>query len=224
MSLRFGRLRKGQFSTLLLALILFIVLYPYFEGGPVKGAFMVVMALGIPLTAVYAASDSRRRLVIAIVLCVPAQLALLEYWLHVNLLPGENVPLLFTLLFYVYTIYVVLSHVLSREKVTKDTLAGAAAVYLLFGLTWSLGYSLMERLSPGSFFVAATQNPDGVLSTIDFLYYSYVTLTTLGYGDLTPVTSAARSLAIFESVTGVLFLALLIGRLVAMYTLEPESD
>ena len=97
---------------------------------------------------------------------------------------------------------------------TPDVLYGAISVYLMIGLTWSVAYLLLENLYPGSFYIDAAHNPDGYLNLSDLLYYSYVTLTTLGYGDITLVTSQARSLAFLEAVCGVLYVAVLVARLV----------
>ncbi len=71
----------------------------------------------------------------------------------------------------------------------------------------------MEIISPGSF-----TSPDGDLGFSNFIYFSYVTLTTLGYGDILPVTQKARSMAILEAMTGVVFLGTMIARLVSLYT------
>ena len=83
---------------------------------------------------------------------------------------------------------------------------------------------LVETIQPGSFFIRPEQNLDGILSQADFIYYSFATLTTLGYGDITPATSHVRSLAILEAVTGTLYIAVLIARLVGLYGSNTASD
>ena len=123
--------------------------------------------------------------------------------------------LLLLALFYTYTIVRVLSYVLRTGDVTRDRLYGAVSVYLLLGVAWASVYAFVEALQPGSF-AAANPTP-----RIDFIYFSFVTLTTLGYGDITPVTDRAHSLALLEAVTGVLYIAVLIARLVSLY--RPDS-
>lgn len=107
---------------------------------------------------------------------------------------------------------VLLSQVFRAGEVTPARVQGAIAVYLLFGLGWAHAYHLTSTLHPGSFNVT-----DGTLSSVgDWIYFSYVTLTTVGYGDVAPVLPIARNLAVGEALTGQLYLAVLIARLVAM--------
>lgn len=98
---------------------------------------------------------------------------------------------------------------------TGDTLCGAIAVYLMIGLTWSLAYVLLEHLHPGSFRLTAAgmQGVDGK----DLLYFSYVTLATLGYGDVVPATDGARSLAVLEGLCGTVYMAILVARLIGLH-------
>lgn len=101
-----------------------------------------------------------------------------------------------------------LLRVFAPGPVTSHRLVGAVVAYLLLGLTWACAYELLESLRPAAFHMART---DG--SYPPFLYYSFVTLTTVGYGDITPASSGARALSNLESLVGVLFPAILIGRL-----------
>ena len=112
---------------------------------------------------------------------------------------------------------VVLFQTFRGGPVSIHRVRGAIAAYLLLGFTWAAAYALVEALAPGSF---ATARPE---STHDrsWLYFSFVTLTTVGYGDITPVHRAARSLAMLEALTGQLYPAILIARLVTLYSQEP---
>ena len=96
---------------------------------------------------------------------------------------------------------------------------GAGAVYLLLGLTWASAYELLHILRPEVWTGAASEAP--VSQT--WIYYSFVTLTTMGYGDITPVHPVARSLAILEAVTGQLYLAITLARLVALHIKSGEQ-
>jgi hypothetical protein len=110
------------------------------------------------------------------------------------------------------------------KKVTTDTIFGAICAYLLLGITWTMVFSLIEILHPGSFLGGelVTTAADEVLvaSPGFFIYYSFVTLTTLGYGDITPMTPPARLLSSLEAVTGQLYIAILIARLVALHIVQ----
>ena len=108
--------------------------------------------------------------------------------------------------------FVILSQVVSPGPVTVARVEGAVAVYLLLGIGWASAYAVAEHFFPGSFVstisVPATVN--------DWVYFSFVTLTTVGYGDVVPVHRVARSLAIGEALTGQLYIAVLLARLVSL--------
>jgi hypothetical protein len=106
-------------------------------------------------------------------------------------------------------------HVLREGPITFHRIRGAVAVYLLLGLTWANLYEMIEHLAPGAFrFPEAHSGPEDLSATL--AYYSFVTLTTIGYGEILPVHPVARSAAILEGLLGQLFPAILIARLVAM--------
>ncbi len=106
---------------------------------------------------------------------------------------------------------VIIGRVLKAGPITYHRIEGAVAAYLLLGLVWATGYELIEYLNPGSF--AGGVAFSGTFSS--WTYFSFVTLATLGYGDIVPVHPIARSLATAEAITGQLYLAILIARLVS---------
>jgi hypothetical protein len=114
---------------------------------------------------------------------------------------------------------VVLGQTFRAGRVTAHRLQGGIAAYLLLGLLWAAAYALVETLRPGSFSgaigVAAGHRA--------WLYFSFVTLTTVGYGDILPVDPAARSLAMLEAVTGPLYIAILLARLVSLAMTPPGT-
>ncbi|MEM1164663.1 MAG: ion channel [Planctomycetota bacterium] len=97
-------------------------------------------------------------------------------------------------------------------KATPSTISAALALYLLSGLFWSLVYAGLEASLPGSFV-----NTAGPLRADDLHYFSYVTMTTLGYGDIVPTHPIARSCALTQALLGQVFIAVVIGRLVALH-------
>jgi Ion channel len=111
---------------------------------------------------------------------------------------------------------VLLRHVFREGPITADRIRGAVAVYLLIGLLWCLAYQLLDYIVPGSFHLVES----GVLIrgriSHRLAYFSFVTLTTVGYGDITPVHPIARALATAEALVGQLYPAILIGRLVSL--------
>jgi hypothetical protein len=159
-------------------------------------------------------------------LAVPAfVVAWVRHFVH-----GRTLSVLFLLLtitFLTFTAVVVLRQVLGRgASVTADTIAGAVCVYLLLGVIWALFYSLLELAHPGSFQVggqvlASSSGHSAVRP--DLLYLSLVTLSTLGYGDVLPITAQARMLAAIEAIIGQLYLAVLIARLIGLEASRPRA-
>jgi hypothetical protein len=106
--------------------------------------------------------------------------------------------------------------VLRTDRITGDTINGAICVYLLLGLGWSHAYALLDAIEPGSFTVSTESVATSAHAFEGFIGYSFVTLTTLGYGNVVPLTPRGESLAIAEAITGQLYLAVLLARFVAM--------
>ncbi len=114
---------------------------------------------------------------------------------------------------------VVLVHVFKDGTVTASRVQGAVAGYVLIGLTWATIYRILELFHPGSLVVSTSAA--GITTFVgewDFTYFSFVTLTTLGYGDIIPIHPAARVFVIFEALIGQLFPATLLARLVSLQT------
>ena len=116
--------------------------------------------------------------------------------------------------FFGLAIFHILIFIYNQHQVSSDLIMGAVLVYLLMGVVWTFIISIVETLHPGSY--AMTQIESGRL-TEHFLYYSFVTMTTLGYGDITPVTRLARSLCILQAVIGQVYLVVAVAWLVGMH-------
>ena len=111
-----------------------------------------------------------------------------------------------------------LRFIVRAPRVDFEVLCAGIATYLMLGLFWSFAYILVDRLIPNSF--VFTVGPDSSHSMNDFnaLYFSFTTLSTVGYGDIVPVSGIARMLAMVEAVFGMFYVTLLIARLVALYS------
>ncbi len=114
---------------------------------------------------------------------------------------------------------VLLAQVFRQGPVTAYRVQGAIAVYLLFGVGWAHAYHITNMLHPGSF----NSTSGNLTNVVDWAYYSYITLSTVGYGDITPVRPIARALSMGEALGGQLYLAVLIARLVAMEVITWQS-
>jgi hypothetical protein len=124
-----------------------------------------------------------------------------------------------------FTVWRLLRFVLSVKEVDAEALAAGVSIYLLIGLLWSFLYVLLSLVQATPFKGELGNGGRGPLSPADAFYFSLCTLTTAGYGDVTPLTHQARVLAIMESVTGVLYVGVLIARLVSLYSQpKPAAD
>lgn len=203
-----------RFLTLLSMELLVILAYPFtLEVGSRYDWFrlLVVMVL---IAALYAALGRGRVTLVAFLLGTPAiVIRVANFGGHFQTLATTAVTLEIIFLGFVTVVFI--WTVLSHPKVTADTLAGAIAAYLLVGITYGLAYGLIAQLSPSSF--RSTVEPWRVIHPPDLFFFSFVTLTTVGYGDIIPWGDHARSLVILESVTGIMYTAVLIGRLVGLH-------
>ena len=123
-------------------------------------------------------------------------------------------------MFLAYALVTLLLAVLRAETVTLDTIYGALSVYLLIAFVWGVAYMLLEALHPGTLAMDSTRHPNHQMDWSDCMYYSFATLTSLGYGDIAPVLPHSRSLSILEAVSGVMYVAGLIARLVGLHSGE----
>jgi hypothetical protein len=142
--------------------------------------------------------------------------ALIGQWTNYALPGLPSLPLLIVFhlagaLFLALTIASMLRHLFNEPLVTANSIYAALCAYLLIGLTFAHLYSLLDVLIPRSFRLLEEADPH---AHFQFAYFSFCTLTTLGYGDITPVRPTARGLAIVEAVIGQFFLAVLIAELV----------
>ena len=212
-----SRLSEKRFQFLLISLLLLFILLPFFETSVVTDIVVSV----ILLMGAYAVSPRKTVFIICVVL---ATLALIMTW-TAYFVQGRSLLLAghgFNIAFFVLVSAVMLSRVLSARQVTAETIAGAICVYLFIGVIWADVFAILEAVDPNSFSGSQLQTAsvEGVTSpqteSGHFTYYSFVTLTTLGYGEITPLSRPARSLAALEAVMGQLYIAVLIARLVGL--------
>lgn len=216
----------SRFAWVFLAQVLLVVVYPLCRGS-VFHEQLLALFHALILLATIRATLTRRRLVKLITGLGLAGLltriigAGLESSVWVQLSDDAF------LLFYLIAMLAVFGYVLEKGRVTVDKIAAALCVYFFLALFWGLAYEVVESVRPGSFAFAgplapAGEEPDSSL----FLYYSLVTVTTLGYGDITPVSPFARSLAAMEAMIGQIYITVLVARLVALHIAHagPPAD
>ncbi|MBI1826788.1 MAG: two pore domain potassium channel family protein [Planctomycetes bacterium] len=211
-----GRVVRGKFFYLLMAMIVLLVAYPYVGTDIAGRVFVNALNLCVLVLAIFAIQRSRRNLLIGVLLAIPTLTGQCLY-----LATGEKlavrVAAVGLLIFFTFIVTNILLYVLRGAEVTADKICGAICAYMLFALMWTTAYALVESTHPGSFTPAMARTSEGRVDFYALLYFSIVTLTTTGYGDIVPITTYARSLANLEQLVGVFYVAILVARLAGLY-------
>lgn len=220
-SLRILRFRRFSTVELLMALALLFFVFPFVEelrGGDIIVSILLSLVL---LSAVLAVADHKATFFVALLLAVPA---IVGRWIN-HFQPDLVPPPVFLtggLVLIAFVLANLLRFVLRAPSVNVEVLCASISAYLMLGLLWTLAYWLVDQLTPGAFsFNTATGTHS--IRGFNAFYFSFITLSTVGYGDITPVSKVARMLAATEAITGLLYVAVLIARLVALYS-SPKSE
>ena len=208
-------LKQSRFFMLLFCL------FVYFGIAPLLGNFTHIRIITdiiftvILFSTIFAVSEKRRHRIIATLLAAPMLFAVWDHYvkpLPAIILAGN----IFEALFFAFCVVLILRYVFSKDHVDLDVISAAVVVYMFIGIFWSALYTILEHMAPGSFNMnPALLEVGGNIG--QFNYFSFVTLTTLGYGDITPVSSPAKHFAVLEALIGQLYLTVLIARLVGVH-------
>lgn len=202
----------GSFGLLTLALLLMMLIRPFLDEDGEGGLLTDLLFLGTFLAGIYAVRRQRYNYRLAIGI---ASVSLVGR-VHLHLSDAELIPIvvsLSSLLFLLHALVNVAGYIWTeRRRVTHDVIFAAVCAYLLLGFVWAYVYEFLAMGMPDSF-----HGPVATLNRDDFTYFSFVTLATLGYGDIVPMSRPARALAVIEAVSGQLYLAILISRLVGAH-------
>jgi Ion channel len=200
--------------VLLLANFLLLELVDDPRWGAVGSTILAAAALIVAISDPDAGEGLKRWHWIALALC----LALAPLVLFVN--STEVIGLAYLLpaaLLVSATLPVTLSRVLRHRRVTAETIFGAVCAYVLIGLLFAFLYLAVSDLRDGPFFAQPGTHPES-----EYLYFSFVALTTLGFGDLSPVAGLPQALTVFEALAGSIFLVVLVARLVTLWVRQDE--
>ncbi len=214
---------SGQFTQLMIFLVLLFLFRPA-EQTVVFNMIWQLLFAAVLFSAIFNCHHSRFVKGIALATGIPALLCNWGSFFY----PTYGVILLghiCAIVFLVVCTWSILHIVIVRARVTIETLRGAICVYFMIGYFFTLLYTILEMHDPHSFNITHL-NPvlyphSAYLS--DMVYFSFATLLAIGYGDIVPLTSLAQSISILEGVTGHFYLAILVARLVAVYSLREEK-
>jgi len=211
-------MKQYRFSILLVTLMFLLLIYPFLDHFKLTGLTLVlnVFTTLILISSVHAVSENRRQLILALSVIVPA---IVFGWGHelLQVKMSQVGATILQIIAFSFIAYHILGYALRGGRVDAEKISAAVCVYLLLGVVWQDLYTLVDTLIPGSFNSA-------VLAGKDYLYFSFITLSTLGYGDITPVNGPAQALAYMEALVGQLYLTILVARLVGLYIAYAGPD
>jgi voltage-gated potassium channel len=207
-------------AGLFFALLFFLISYPLIADRTLGTFLLDVIFSALLITSAYAVSDNRKVLIVAVILAFTA----FGLWWSVRATDAISIvfaSLAMSVVFFLFIITVILRNIARSDEVSVSTIYGVMSGYLLIGVAWSFLYAIVELATPGAFdfgALATTADSSATHGELRFFgYFSLVTLSTLGYGDITPVTPLARSLSALEAVAGQLYIAVLIAFMVGTH-------
>ena len=200
-------------------LILLSLIMGYFILQPILGRFiavrilMVLFLTAISISMVHTISSKKKHAIVGVFLAIVSVASLWILYVH----PNKTIAVIGTLAAVLFTAVVIvgiLGFILKSEKVSREIIYAAILLYLLAALMWANLYTFLELVDPSSFNIDISY---ANFNLMEFKYYSIVTITTLGYGDIIPVTDVAKTFAALEAVFGQLYLVVAVAWLVGMH-------
>jgi len=201
-------------NTVLLIVILLMLVAVAFFPESIQTVLNKILTTGILFCSIFSlASRTRIILPIAVILILFQWIAKI---LNIELL--ENVASLLNTIFYIYIVFKLITQFVKAKKVSRLVILGSINGYLLMGIVFSILTILVTWFYPNSYFSSASNT--FLSHTVNFhtyIYYTFITMATVGYGDIVPISAAARAVAILISVTGQFYIAILVAFLVGKF-------
>ncbi len=204
---------KQRFLILLCLILGLLVLVPILNRFVAARIFLDLFLTAIVISMVYTISHKKIHLIAGLLFSI---VTITSRWMQ-YFYPNKEIlaiGMIAGALFVGLVIASILVFALKSEEVNREVIYAAILLYLLAALLWAFVYTFLELIEPASFNIDLNQSQDYMLV---FQYFSFVTITTLGYGDISPVTEVARAFAILEAVVGQLYLVVVVAWLVGMY-------
>ncbi|MGR8979481.1 MAG: ion channel [Gammaproteobacteria bacterium] len=221
MPIRTRRLKAGNYTFLISGLLFLFLLIPMLRTFPVlaNNAFLLRVTLqtgysALMLIGIWGLPHENYRFKFGLVLAL-LSVTFTAVNIFYDSIAIELCINLVVLLFSVSSAVIAARHVFGGTQVDRNLIFGAMCVYLLMGLIWAILYGLIFQFYPGSF--NGIVGVDGKAPMDTLLYFSFVTLASLGYGDITPLAPLARTLAYLEAIGGQLYIAIMLAGLVGLF-------
>lgn len=193
-----------RFGTIAYAVIVFLIVAIIIQGRllPRRGLLLYILLASMGFLTLILDEILQRSPHLGVGLSTREQMGL------------ETMGLLINAGFFAIAIYSITRSLFLENRISNDTIKGGICVYLMLGIVWSFFYQIARLWNPDSFVISCE---DG---SINLLYFSFTTLSTLGYGDIIPVTEWVRVLANLEAIAGLMYPTIFIARLVGLYSHE----
>jgi Ca2+/Na+ antiporter len=208
---------RWRHLTLLILLLVIMIITPIV--GPLRHGLLIITVVGasILLNAAYAISDRRQVFIVGVILSVAL---LIGNWFLV-MYPSHQVVIIShicTIVLLTFFAVTILSYAIASGRVTADRIFAAICAYILIGYAWAFVYAAFDELHPNSFTIPIEIARNDYLGrVVQMRYFSFITLATVGYGDIVPRSPGAQTLVILEAIVGQFYLVALIGRLVGLH-------
>jgi hypothetical protein len=221
MALRKLPFRSGlsRYSSVYLLAMLALLFFaaPFVDDLPGGDLIEALLLTAVMVCSVVAVGGRRRSLMIALMLITPTLAGKWVNHFSPNL-PSALIYLISAIAFFGFVVSCFVRFILHAQHVDANVLCSGLSGYLILGLLWVPAYVMVARINPAAFNLPAGPGGGTTLSGFNAFYFSFMTLSTVGYGDITPVSKGARMLAMMEAIAGLFYVAVLISRLVAIYT------
>ncbi len=212
---------QNKYSQLLAIMISLFLVAPIFQGK--TGQILISLVfLGTIITIIRTFNLNKRFFLLLLVLAGTSFSLDIYTKLQVDFAGGKLLALTILVVYslFVFAALITINRtIFSVKKVNGDTIKGGISVFFLIGTLWALVYNIVYLLDPNAF----SKSIEAIDVLDSMFYFSFTTLTTLGYGDITPMSNIARNLANLEAITGMMYPSIFIARLVGLYTAQEMS-
>jgi hypothetical protein len=204
---------KERFLILLCLILGLLVLVPILNRFVAAHVFLDLFLTAIAISMLYTISHKKGHVIVGVLLAIVMLVSMWLQYLH----PNKGIlaiGMIVGALFIGVVIASILRFMFKSEEINREIIYAAILLYLLAALIWAFVYTFLELIDPASFNIDLSRPQDYLLV---FQYFSFVTITTLGYGDITPVTEVAKAITVLEAVAGQLYLVVAVAWLVGMH-------
>ncbi len=210
---------QEKFTILLIFLLIYVILTPFFALVLNEELLLNISFSAVMLSAVLTVSQKKKSRIVFVLLVLPC---LVFIWIKLTVTSSEMflAGVVLQALFNLFMVFVIILFIFEEPVITRNTISAAVVAYLFVALFFTNLFLMLELIFPGSFSIGHGQ----IMADPSVLrYFSFVTLSTLGYGDVVPITSQAKTMAIAEALIGQIYLTVLIARLVGVYATQYHS-